>query len=81
MLEMVKGTMHGKTIELEQDVSLPDGSQVLVSIEPLPLSEAERRSRLCALAGTWKGDPSLREIFDAIEKERRGSTARMVPFA
>ena len=81
MLETVKGIMHGKTIELEQAVSLPDGSSVLVSIEPLPLSEAERGSRLLALAGTWKADPSLKEIFDGIEKERRGSTARTIPFA
>lgn len=81
MSETVKGTMHGKTIELEQAVSLPDGSLVLVNIEPLSLSEAERRRRIFALAGAWKADPSLREIFDGIEEERRGSKARTVPFA
>ncbi len=35
MPEKIKGTVHGKTIELEQAPSLPDGSQVSVSLEPL----------------------------------------------
>lgn len=81
MAEPVKGTVRGKTIELERTISLPDGSAVLVSIEPVPLSEEERRRRIIALKGTWRDDTSLGGIFKAIEKERRMYRGREVRLA
>lgn len=81
MSETMKGIMHGKIIELEQAVSLPDGSAVLVSIEPIPLSEKERRRMIFNLSGTWKNDSSLAGIFDEIAQERRKYKGREVRLA
>ena len=80
MPETVKGITHGKTIELEQATSLPDGSTVLVSIEPLPLGEEERRRWIFDLSGAWKHDPSLGKIFEEIAEERLLKRGREVLF-
>lgn len=55
---VLKGIVHGKTIELNHESGLPDGQEVTVSIQPLPLvqqlppGEGIRRS-----AGAWGDDP------------------------
>lgn len=76
MPETLKGTVHGKHIELEQVPSLPEGSPVLVSIEPLPRSGDERRSEIVYLCGAWKNDPSISAIFEEIAQERRTHRGR-----
>jgi len=53
---VVKGVVHGKTIELEREPGLPDGQEVTVTVEPagqrkLALGEGLRRS-----AGAWADD-------------------------
>lgn len=63
MSESIKGTVHVKTVELERPLALPDGTSVLLSVEPLPGSEEERRSWLLDLCGAWKHDPTLAAIF------------------
>lgn len=76
--EIIKGITRGNTIELELPVSLPDGSPVLVSIEPIPASEEERRRMIFSLSGAWKNDSSLPGIFEEIAQERGKSKGREV---
>ena len=51
----LKGVIHGKTIELEQAVNLPDGKEVTVVVQPseagekLPAGEGLRRAFWFAL--------------------------------
>lgn len=66
MSESVEGTVRGKTVELKRALSLPDGTSVLLSVEPLPGSEEERRRWLLVLCGAWKHAPSLAAIFETI---------------
>ena len=53
----LKGVIHGKTIELEQAVNLPDGQEVTVVVQPseagekLPAGEGLRRA-----FGGWSDD-------------------------
>lgn len=55
---MLKGIVHGKTIELECESGLPDGQQVKVIVQPttvaseLPPGEGIRQS-----VGGWADDP------------------------
>jgi hypothetical protein len=52
-----KGVVHGKTIELDHELGLPDGQSVTVTVQPangsqaLPPGEGLRRS-----AGAWAED-------------------------
>lgn len=68
------GTVHGKTIELEQEPGLPDGQQVKVTVHAvppapagenhLPPGEGLRRS-----AGAWADDAE--ELDKFLEEVRR----------
>ena len=78
MGEALKGTIHGNHIELEQAPSVPDGSVVMVSIEPLPFSDEERRHRILDLCGAWKNDPFISAIFEEISQERHAHRGREI---
>lgn len=52
-----KGVIHGKTIELENDLGLPDGQQVSVTIEPVsPRGLDATREGLRRAFGAWADD-------------------------
>ncbi|MEW6683475.1 MAG: hypothetical protein AB1451_11230 [Nitrospirota bacterium] len=76
MRETLTGTIHGKHIDLEQGSRLPDGSRVSVSVEPLRRVDEEGRRAILALAGVWRDDASLPEIFREIAEERRAHQGR-----
>ncbi len=71
-----KGTVHGKSIELEREPGLPDGQQVTVILQPLqateqrlPPGEGIRRS-----AGAWADDPEgLDEYMNWNRQQRKVS--------
>ena len=55
----IRGVVHGKMIELDEDTGLPDGQHVRVTVQPVtgvergwPPGEGIRRS-----AGAWADDP------------------------
>jgi hypothetical protein len=68
-----KGVIHGRTIELEQELGLPDGQSVTVTVQPsaenqrrLPPGEGIRRS-----AGGWDDDPEgLDEYLKLLRQQR-----------
>jgi hypothetical protein len=74
---VLKGVIHGRTIELEVEPGLPDGQSVAVTVEPfveqarrLPPGEGIRRS-----AGAWGDDPEtadefLREVRQMRDQDR-----------
>lgn len=67
----VKGIKRGKTIELFQDIDLPDGVEITVEVKTVPiLSLSERLNRLRAIFGAWQNQPELDEIFSEIDQER-----------
>jgi hypothetical protein len=76
-LTVLKGVVHGKTIELEEATGLPDGQSVTVRIEsisstPLPSAHAdwaEAKRRLEELREQFKDLPpgeGLRRAFGAM---------------
>ena len=59
-----RGVVHGKMIEVEGDLNLPEGQQVAIIVQPLlSPEEAIRRS-----AGGWSDDP---EGVDRFVEEMR----------
>jgi hypothetical protein len=69
---MLKGIVHGKTIELEQEPGLPEGQQVNVTIQPivtkqsLPPAQGVLRS-----AGGWADDPDGLDRFLEWNRQQR----------
>ncbi len=74
MKTALKGIVHGKFIELDEEPGLPDGQAVNVTVEPvtnlqqkLPLGEGIRRS-----AGAWSDDPEgLDEYLEWNRQQRK----------
>ncbi len=61
----MRGVVHGKMIEVEGELNLPDGQQVAIIVQPLlSPEEAIRRS-----AGGWSDDPEGVDRF--VEEMRR----------
>ena len=79
MTKTVRGTIHGKTIELTQDLGLTDGDQVEVTVRLARHHTSEAWGeglRRCAgaLADSWtdKDDRILEQIY----QERKTDTRR-----
>jgi hypothetical protein len=64
----IRGVDHGRTIEVEGDLNLPEGQQVTVIVQPvLTPEEAIRRS-----FGAWAEDaPQLGEFLDGLRRDRQ----------
>lgn len=71
---VLRGVIHGKTIELNDETGLPDGQQVNITVQPvsgtegligrLPPGEGIRRS-----AGAWAAD--VEELDQYLEWNRQ----------
>ncbi len=75
-MSVLKGIAHGRTIELDNDLDLPDGAPIVVNVQPiLPAGERIRLS-----AGTWADggealDRWLAEMQRGRQQERAEPTS------
>lgn len=81
MTKTLHGIVHGKTIELDQEVGVPDGQKVEVAIQIIqtsPRTEAWGEGlRRCA--GSLAGIPGLDEDMQQILAERKTAKFRKLP--
>ncbi|HEX7448630.1 MAG TPA: hypothetical protein VF306_13855 [Pirellulales bacterium] len=79
-MNLFRGTVSGKTIELEREPGLPDGAQVTVIVQAdhpkrLPAGEGIRRS-----AGGWADDPEgLDEFLEWNRRQRKIDRSEIEP--
>ncbi|MBW4537496.1 MAG: hypothetical protein KME09_26515 [Pleurocapsa minor HA4230-MV1] len=68
----VKGIIQGKTIQLSEEVSVPDGTEVMVEIPDHPkMSEEQRREKLKQFSAIPHQDTEeLVAVLTELEKER-----------
>lgn len=73
---IVKGIIHGRTIELDHEPGLPEGQLVSVVLRPaLPPGEGLRRS-----FGAWASDASeLNEFIEDIYRDREDHASGATP--
>jgi hypothetical protein len=77
---VLKGVVHGKSIELEQEPGFPDGQAVSVVVQPLeatqrlPPGEGIRRS-----AGSWGDDAEGLDEYLAWNRRQRKISRREIP--
>jgi hypothetical protein len=81
MSKIVHGIVHGKTIELDQEVGVPDGQKVEVAIEIIKTGPGTEPwgEGLCRCAGGLAGIPGLDEDMEQILGERKTAKFREVP--
>lgn len=78
MKTALRGVIHGKLIELEDEPGLPDGQEVSVTLEPVsPATSPTSPEALAALrraAGAWAGDDEeLDHYLEWNRQQRKGS--------
>jgi hypothetical protein len=70
MSNMIHGTVHGRTIELAEDLGLQDGQGVEVHVKavppPQPWGEGIRRSAVC-----MADDPDFEAVMNDIYRDRK----------
>lgn len=69
MTIIVKSKIEKGVIRFPQKICLPDGTQVIVRIEPV-LKTKEKQKIVSELCGAWSDDPTITPIFKEIEQER-----------
>jgi antitoxin component of MazEF toxin-antitoxin module len=70
----IKGIKQGKTIELLEEIKIPDGSEVLIEIqEPQKISDEERRKRLYELLENWEGREEFLELLTELDRKHHTS--------
>ena len=79
---LLRGTVYGKTIELESESGLPVGQQVTVMLEPAPQQPTMDDRSLEALkraAGSWSDDPEGLDRFLEWNRQQRKINRRELP--
>ena len=76
----LRGIKHGNTIQLLQELDIPDGHEICLQIIPQPQPSPDRQQQLQALFGILDRQPDLDRAFEDIDRDRheyRGRTIAM----
>ncbi len=77
MTIVVKSKIEKGLIRLPKKVDLPDGTPVIVTIEPVTKTK-EKLKVISELSGAWSGDATIASAFRAIDQERHSYFGREV---
>ena len=65
----IKGIKRGKWIELLENISIEDGTQVSVEISGFNRDQIAQWKQLESVIGQWKNDQELTAIFAEIDQQ------------
>ncbi len=71
---VMKGVIHGRTIELDSEPGLPEGQQVSVVVQPVvAIDSKEAFKALQRAAGAWANDDpeGLEQYLEQTRKQRK----------
>jgi hypothetical protein len=74
-LTNIRGVVRGRTIQLEEDLTVPDGETVTVTIAyEAPLASGSlSKTSLIQAAGSWTDDEGLDEFLEWNRQQRQQS--------
>jgi predicted DNA-binding antitoxin AbrB/MazE fold protein len=75
----VKSKIEKGWIRLPKKVRLPDGTRIIVKIEPI-LKTKDKQKIVSELSGAWSDDSTIISIFEELEQERHHDPGREVTF-
>ena len=70
MTKLLHGKVHGKTIELAEDLGLAEGQEVVIQVKILPLA-GKWGEGILRTAGALADDPHWDAIMEEIHRERK----------
>lgn len=68
--KLARGVVHGKSIELDQDLGLSEGQEVEVRVTVVPKSRTWGEGVLWS-AGGWADHPETDAVMDQIQQGRK----------
>jgi len=78
MVKTTHGKVHGKTIEIDEDLGVPDGQEVELQVKVVPASRRGEGLRRCAgaLAKEWTSEDD--RILEEIHRDRKQDIRREI---
>lgn len=74
------GTVHGRVIEVDNDLGLPDGLRVTVVVKPPRPAPEEAKAIIARLAGAWADEgPEFDEYIRNCRQEVPGERPELEP--
>jgi len=73
--KLARGVIHGRTIELDQDLGLNEGEEVEVHVTIVPKSQPWGEGLLRS-AGGWADYPELDAVMEQIHQDRKRERRR-----
>lgn len=70
MAHVLRGIIHGRTVELQSDPGLPDGQEVDVQIQ-LSAAKGEPKRGWQRIEGILADDPEWDQVMDDIHEQRK----------
>lgn len=70
MIKSMHGVVHGRTIELSEDIGVADGQEVEVQVKVMP-SGKEWGAGILRTAGALADDPYWDAIMDQVQQARK----------
>jgi hypothetical protein len=72
MTKTIHGKVHGKTIELEEDLGVPEGQEVEVQVKLIAKTAREPGDGFLRTKGALADDTEWDAIMGEIHRERKG---------
>jgi len=80
MTKVTHGKVHGRTVELVEDLGLAEGQEVEVSIRTVPATPTRTPGEgLLRTEGALADDPHWDAIMEEVYRERKNDTQREIP--
>lgn len=76
----IQGIIKGNTIELLEDLSLPNGVKISLEIPDNLISKKVSWEQIETSIGVWKNQPELDDIFSEIDQERHADLGVEIKF-
>jgi hypothetical protein len=71
MTKTIHGKVHGKTIELAEDLGVPDGQEVEIQVRVVPNPSRTPGEGILRTAGALANDTEWDAIMEKIHQERK----------
>lgn len=69
--EVLRGIVHGRSIELEHPLPMPDGSEIELVVKRTSITTEQQKQRLEAIFGSCKQDSEDLDDFLSWNREQR----------
>ena len=80
MSKIVHGVVHGKTIELADELGVPERQEVEITVRIVPSIKAARTGEgLLLTEGALADDPYWDAIMEEVRQERKSDSRRELP--